>query len=78
MGPLLVSAALIAAALLLVYRLLWTPHGKNLHASTSPIVTGTQKDPYNDIQSLPADFDWAATPPLKVWPFKPKYHLSMG
>ncbi|KAK0262679.1 hypothetical protein LTS09_003393 [Friedmanniomyces endolithicus] len=78
MGPLLVFAALIAAALLLVYRLLRTSHGKTLHAPKSPAVTGAEKDPYNDIRSLPADFDWAATPPLKVWPFKPKYHLSMA
>ncbi|KAK0267381.1 hypothetical protein LTR35_016330 [Friedmanniomyces endolithicus] len=78
MGPLLVLAALIAAALLLIYRLLRSSYGKTLHASTSPAVTGTEKDPYNNIQSLPAEFDWAATPPIKVWPFKPKYHLSMA
>ncbi len=76
MGPILVFAALIAAVLLLLYRLLRNSYGKTVHISSA--VTGTEKNPYNDIQSLPAEFDWAATPPLKIWPFKPKYHLSMG
>ncbi|KAK1088031.1 hypothetical protein LTR33_000753 [Friedmanniomyces endolithicus] len=76
MGPILVFAALIAAVLLLLYRLLRNSYGKTVHISSA--VTGTEKNPYNDIQSLPAEFDWAATPPLKIWPFKPKYHLSMA
>lgn len=32
---------------------------------------------YQDIEPL-HDFDWEATPPMKLRPFKPKYHLTMG
>jgi hypothetical protein len=39
-----------------------------------------QGDPlaaYYAIDPLP-DFDWTSTPPIKLRPFKPKYHLTMG
>jgi hypothetical protein len=39
-----------------------------------------QDDPlaaYHAIDPLP-DFDWESTPPIKIRPFKPKYHLTMG
>jgi hypothetical protein len=39
-----------------------------------------QSDPlaaYHAIDPLP-DFDWKSTPPIKLRPFKPKYHLTMG
>ena len=39
-----------------------------------------QDDPlasYHAIDHLP-DFDWKSTPPIKIRPFKPKYHLTMG
>jgi hypothetical protein len=39
-----------------------------------------QEDPfaaYHAIDPLP-DFDWESTPPIKIRPFKPKYHLTMG
>lgn len=39
-----------------------------------------QDDPlraYRDIEPL-HDFDWESTPPVKLRPFKPKYHLTMG
>jgi hypothetical protein len=29
------------------------------------------------IEPLP-DFDWIATPPTKLRPFKPQYHITMG
>jgi hypothetical protein len=32
---------------------------------------------YQDIEPL-HDFDWESTPPMKLRPFKPKYHLTMG
>lgn len=32
---------------------------------------------YQNIEPL-SDFDWASTPPIKIRPFKPKYHLTMG
>jgi hypothetical protein len=36
-----------------------------------------REDVYDAIEPLP-DFDWQNTPPLKIRPFKPKYHLTMG
>ena len=39
-----------------------------------------QEDPlkaYQDIEPL-YDLDWESTPPMKLRPFKPKYHLTMG
>lgn len=32
---------------------------------------------YQDIEPL-TEFDWQSTPPMKLRPFKPKYHLTMG
>ena len=32
---------------------------------------------FPDIEEQP-DFDWKTTEPLKLRPFKPKYHLTMG
>jgi len=37
----------------------------------------SEKDPYSQIISL-RDFDWQNTEPLKLRPFKSKYHLTMG
>jgi hypothetical protein len=39
-----------------------------------------QGDPlaaYHAIDPLP-NFDWKSTPPIKLRPFKPNYHLTMG
>jgi hypothetical protein len=39
-----------------------------------------QDDPlaaYHAIDPLPG-FEWESTPPIKIRPFKPKYHLTMG
>jgi hypothetical protein len=49
--------------------------------STENEKSGVEKDDplaaYYAINPLP-DFDWRATPPIKLRPFKPKYHLTMG
>jgi hypothetical protein len=37
----------------------------------------SEEDPYFGIIPLP-DFDWQTAAPLKLRPFKPKYHLTMG
>lgn len=34
-------------------------------------------DAYSNITPL-ADFEWRDTEPIKLRPFKPKYHLTMG
>ena len=65
----------------LVYQLLWKRYGESMVAyfmRTTPVSAETLgKDPYSDIQPL-VDFDWAATEPLQIRPFKPKYHMTMG
>ncbi|RMY66461.1 hypothetical protein D0863_08413 [Hortaea werneckii] len=35
-------------------------------------------DPYDVIEPMPGDAEWATTPPIKLRPFKPKYHMTMG
>jgi len=39
-----------------------------------------QNDPLKAYQAIEPlrDFDWQSTPPMKLRPFKPKYHLTMG
>ncbi|KAK3708680.1 hypothetical protein LTR37_011402 [Vermiconidia calcicola] len=37
----------------------------------------TLSDPYHDIEPL-RNFDWSTTEPIKIRPFKPKYHLTMA
>lgn len=32
---------------------------------------------YEEIEPL-SNLNWQTTPPLKIWPFKPRYHLTMG
>ena len=71
-----------AVVLWLVYRYV------TIHRSTNAAVSQSnekrdaaeQEDPlraYQDIEPL-HDFDWESTPPMKLRPFKPKYHLTMG
>jgi len=55
------------------------------HAVASAIFENTksiveQEDPleaYYAINPL-SDFEWESTPPIKLRPFKPNYHLTMG
>ncbi|RMY66890.1 hypothetical protein D0864_11727 [Hortaea werneckii] len=35
-------------------------------------------DPYDAIEPMPGDAEWATTPPIKLRPFKPKYHMTMA
>jgi len=42
-------------------------------------VSVSSNDGTDPAKILPlSDFDWRTTPPLKIRPFKPKYHLTMG
>ena len=43
----------------------------------SSVEQGDPHAAYHAIDPLP-DFDWKSTPPIKLRPFKPKYHLTMG
>jgi len=40
-------------------------------------VTAETPSPLGTVVPL-KDFDWKTTEPLKLRPFKPKYHLTMG
>ncbi|RMY93509.1 hypothetical protein D0861_01852 [Hortaea werneckii] len=46
----------------------------------SPVKADTKKDrnPYDDIEPMPGDANWATTPPIKLRPFKSKYHMTMA
>jgi hypothetical protein len=79
-------AGLMAIVALLGYGLIWVWRRLNLSKVTSkekPITGssfsegGYEKDPYSEITALP-NFDWKTTEPLKLRPFKAKYHLTMG
>jgi hypothetical protein len=71
-----------AAALWLVYRCVTYRRSTN---TANPQLNGEKKAPeqddplnaYQDIEPL-HDFGWESTPPIKLRPFKPKYHLTMG
>jgi len=76
--------ALLASAVVLwlVYRYVTYYRGTNaaIPQSDGKKEAPEQQDPlraYQDIEPL-HDFDWESTPPMKVRPFKPKYHLTMG
>ena len=76
--------ALLASAVVfwLVYRYVTYHRGINtaISQSNGEKKASEQENPlrvYQDIEPL-HDFDWESTPPLKLRPFKPKYHLTMG
>lgn len=76
-------ASLASAVILwLVYRYVTIRRSTNAAVSQSNEKrdAAEQEDPlraYQDIEPL-HDFDWESTPPMKLRPFKPKYHLTMG
>ncbi|KAK5118011.1 hypothetical protein LTR62_004055 [Meristemomyces frigidus] len=71
------SVALLAFAILLTTQLLRAFRlGQSSKGKSVP--QNDEKDPYADIEPMPLDFDWSTTPPIKVWPFKSKYHLSLS
>jgi hypothetical protein len=76
--------ALLASTALfwLVYRYVTYSRGANtaIPQSNEKKNVSEQEDAlkaYQDIEPL-HDFDWESTPPMKLRPFKPKYHLTMG
>ena len=71
-----------AAVLWLTHRFVIYLHarGNAIPQSNEKKNAPEQEDPlrtYQDIEPL-HDFDWESTPPMKLRPFKPKYHLTMG
>lgn len=73
----LVLSASVAAALFLIWQVIVSRR----RASDSTVVLDNEKqpqpDPYEDIEPLNG-FDWSTETPIKIRPFKPKYHLTMG
>ena len=70
-------APLVALALFLLWRLL-VSRLKRDDKDVEGLGKGpTAHDPYQDIEPL-SDFDWSTTPPARIRPFKPKFHLTMG
>ncbi|KAF2153305.1 hypothetical protein K461DRAFT_293577 [Myriangium duriaei CBS 260.36] len=71
-----VNVQLITAlfcAFLLSTPLIWRQASKKIDQDVSQ----EQHDPYQDLQPIP-DFDWTKVEPLRIWPFKPRYHLTMA
>lgn len=73
---LLFSCPLIALSIFFISRLVSTRKASRLGEVIEDGKAETG-DPYQDIQPL-YDFDWSTTPPIRIRPFKPKYHLTMG
>ena len=73
----LLSAAALAVTLLLIVKLLSHLRSWSARYRNNTVTATSDKDPYDAIEALPA-FDWASTPPIRIRPFKPKYHMTMG
>lgn len=58
---------------------IWRLLAPSLQRDQAKSSTGEDKevDPYHSLEPL-QDFDWSSTEPIKIRPFKPKYHLTMG
>lgn len=78
MEPGLFVLPLFAGVMLLLWHLLYRRlSSKKLDQEQVLNEKTAAVDPYEDIEPL-HDFDWRSTPPIKVRPFKPKYHLTMA
>ena len=78
MDLILFALPLLAALSLLIWTLFKRRSStRRQDQESSPPEKNTPIDPYQDIEPLP-NFDWQTTTPLKIRPFKPKYHLTMA
>ena len=78
MAVMLVS--LLTAAIALAIYLLWQTRrqsDKTLVDLASADEKAEIREPYEDIEPL-KNFDWSTTTPMRIRPFKPKYHITMG
>lgn len=71
------SAAVIALGILLLWRRYSPSVGAASWRTRPKSAEQPEKDPYEAIEPLPK-FDWASTEPIRIRPFKPKYHMTMG
>ena len=74
-----ILAALITCAIALGIFLLWQGRRRTGSIVEDKALTNekTEPNPYDDIEPL-HNFDWSSTEPIKIRPFKPKYHLTMA
>lgn len=73
---LLLLPALTALAIFLIWRS-WFQKRRTTEDVAFSHNEKSTVDPYQDIEPL-HDFDWSRTQPIKIRPFKPKYHMTMG
>jgi hypothetical protein len=72
-------APLIAAAIAVAIFVIWRNRRRtdSMLEDKALVNEKTASNPYEDIEPL-HDFDWSTTDPIKLRPFKPVYHLTMG
>jgi hypothetical protein len=74
-------ALALASLLVLAYTRLRRTECHSVAFSNEDAKTRVEQDDpfaaYYAINPL-SDFDWKSTPPIKIRPFKPRYHLTMG
>ena len=75
----MILAALTTAVIALAVFLLWQGRRRTDSVLEDKALTNerTKSNPYEDIEPL-HNFDWSTTEPIKMRPFKPKYHLTMA
>lgn len=63
---------------LAVICLIWfSTHQSRSQPNKNPVEDVKLQDTYHKFEPL-KDFDWRTTAPLRLRPWKPKYHLTMG
>ena len=72
------SLICVAAVAVIIWRYLSNPGTKPQPLSPVKLDKKQDRNPYDAIEPMPGDADWATTPPIKLRPFKPKYHMTMG
>lgn len=68
----------VAAVAVITWRYLSNRGTKPQPVSPVKLDEKKNREPYDAIEPMPGDADWATTPPIKLRPFKPKYHMTMG
>ena len=72
---------LLTAAFALAIFLVWRQSQRRSENTLDDLASTNEKeqaiDPYEDIEPL-KNFDWSTTTPMRIRPFKSKYHITMG
>lgn len=72
------SLVSVAAVAILTWRYLSNRGTKSQPVAPATLDEKKDVDPYDAIKPMQGDENWATTPPIKLRPFKPKYHMTMG